>query len=133
MKRQLHDVLLCAAFFATILAAGPVLAAGDQPNKFDQAKKHDLEYSGTIEAINPKNGYLRVKNKEKDAIKLTPANDCMFFTKQKKGAASFADFKQRDDVSVLYREVDGKLICDAMWEPGSDPGQKEHQEEKQEK
>lgn len=129
MTRQLRKSLLFTALLAAIFAAA-ALAADEPHNKFNETKKHDQEYTGQITMFLPKAGNVTVTARDKDPIKVKLAADCMFFTKQKKDAASIADFKLHDDVRVLYREVDGKLVCDAMWEPGSDPSQKEAKEQK---
>jgi Cu/Ag efflux protein CusF len=133
MKRQLHDALLCAALLATVLVPGRAIAADNQPNKFNEAKKQDLEYTGSITAINTNAAIVTVKSKEKEAMTLSLAKDCMLFVKHKKAAAALSDFKVGEEVRVLYKQEGGALVCDSMWEPGSNPGEKVHKIQKQEK
>lgn len=55
----------------------------------------------------------------------------MLFVKHKKSGAGLGDFKVGEEVKVLYKQVGGALVCQSMWQPGSDPREKEHKIQKQ--
>jgi hypothetical protein len=124
-------VVFSAALLASALVPGRATAADDQPNKFDQAKKHDIEYRGSLTAINTNAPAVTVNDKEKGPMTFSVAKDCMFFVKHKKGAAALTDFKVGEEVRVLYKQEGSAVVCESMWEPGSDPGEKEHKVQKQ--
>src|ERR1041385_6207544 len=128
MKRQLSRVLLCAALLSPVIGIGRAMA---QQNKFNEAMKEDLEYSGSITAIDTNAPAVTVKNKEKGAMTFSLAKDCLYFVKHKKGAAVLADFKVGEEVRVLYKQDNGALVCHSLWEPGSNARVKEHRLEKQ--
>ena len=129
MKGQLSRVLLCIALLTPALA--PRLAVAAEKNAFVQDRKNDLEFHGSITAIDTNAVTVTVKNKEKGALTFTVTKDSLLFVKQKKGAATLADFKVGDEVNALYRQNGTALTCDSLWHPGSSPREKEHKIEKQ--
>ena len=56
MKRGLSSVVFCGALLASVLVPRRATAADDQPNKFNQALKHDIEFTGTLTAVGPNGG-----------------------------------------------------------------------------
>lgn len=133
MKSLLYRALLCAALLVTISAARATLAADElsASTRFYEAKTNNVERIGWITALLPKPGIVVVKPKEGNAIKVTLAKDCLFFTKQKKEAATLTDFKVGEEVRLLFTPGDNIKICHALWEPGAEPGQKEQEAQKQ--
>ncbi|HTS17629.1 MAG TPA: hypothetical protein VMP11_08655 [Verrucomicrobiae bacterium] len=129
MKSRLSGIVLCAALLGLALGSGRAIAA-DAPNKFDQAKKHDIEFTGSITAIDTNAPSVTVNSKEKGPMTLSVASDCMFFVKHKKGAAALSDFKVGEEVHVLYKQSGSAMVCDSMWEPGSNAAEKEHKVQK---
>ena len=120
-------MLFCAALLTSVFVVGCATAAEDKPNKFNEAKKHDLEYSGSLTTVytnSPFYALVFVQGKEPQGKYFYLAKDCTFFVKHKKSAATLADFKAGDEVKVLYRQEDKRIVCDSMWEPGSAPGEK---------
>ncbi len=131
MKRGLSATFFCAALLVSVVVSTRATAADAQPNKFDQAKKHDIEFTGSLTAININAPAVTVNSKEKGAMTFAVASDCMFFVKHKKGAAALTDFKVGEQVHVLYKQAGGGVVCESMWQPGADPGEKEHKAEKE--
>ncbi len=129
MKGNLVRLFVCGALLS--LAIAPQLArAADQKNAFRQAEKHDLKCEGKISAIDATAGTVTVNNKQKGPLALTVAKDCMLFVKHKKGAASLADFKVGEEVKALYSQDAGALVCHSLWQPGSNPAEKERKLQK---
>ena len=129
MKGQLSRALLCVALLTPALTPG--LAAATEKNAFVQDKKNDLEFHGSITAIDTNALTVAVKSKEKGSLTFTVSKDSLLFVKQKKGAATLSDFKVGDEVNALYRQNGTVLACDSLWQPGSNPREKEHKAEKQ--
>ena len=128
MKGQLSRVLLCIALLTPALA--PRLAVAAEKNAFKKDKQNDIEFHGSITAIDTNALTVTIKNKEKGAMTFAVAKDCLLFVKHKKGQAALTDFKVGEDVKVLYRQDAGALVCHSMWQPGSNPAEKEHRLEK---
>ena len=129
MKGQLSRVLLCVALLAPAITPGLALAA--DKNAFLQDQKNDLAFHGSITAIDTNALTVVVKSKEKGSLTLTVSKDSMLFVKQKKSGATLSDFKVGDEVKALYRQNGTALACDSLWQPGSNPREKEHKIEKQ--
>jgi Cu/Ag efflux protein CusF len=129
MKRQVVRILTCGALLAAVLT--PRWATAEKPkNAFKAEEKKDLDYKGAITAIDAKAGTVTISNKQKGPLALTVAKDCMLFVKHKKGQAALADFKVGEEVRALYRQDAGALVCHSMWQPGSNPAEKESKVQK---
>lgn len=129
MKGQLSRVLLCVALLTPALA--PRLAVAAEKSAFLQDKKNDLEFHGSITAIDTNALTVAVNSKGKGAMTFAVCKDSLLFVKHKKGAATLADFKVGDEVNALYRQNGTALTCDSLWQPGSNPREKERKIEKQ--
>jgi Cu/Ag efflux protein CusF len=130
MKKYLVRALLCSALLVTVLTFRGATAETPK-NAFKEEEKKDLDYKGSITAVDATAGTVTISHKEKGPLTLTVAKDCLLFVKHKKGQASLADFKVGEEVKVLYRQDAGALVCHSMWQPGSHPSEKEHMIEKQ--
>ena len=130
MDKHLARVLLCAALLIPIWAPDSATAADKPKNEFNQAKKSDLTYDGSITAIDAAARTVTIKQKQKGSLTFSVPADAMLFVKHKKGAASLSDFKVGEDVNVLYQQNGNTLVCRSLWEPGSSPTDKEHKLQK---
>jgi Cu/Ag efflux protein CusF len=131
MDKHLARVLLCTALLIPVLAPGWAVAADKPKNAFNQEKKNDLSYDGSITAIDVTAKTVTIKQKQKGALTFSVPADAILFVKHKKGAASLSDFKVGEDVNVLYQQNGNLLACRSMWQPGSNPSEKEHKVQKQ--
>ncbi|HUK84130.1 MAG TPA: hypothetical protein VLZ12_16030 [Verrucomicrobiae bacterium] len=130
MRRQVARAFLCGVVLASPLASGGA-AAAEKQNAFEQEKKLDLEFEGKITTIDATASTVTVKHKHKGPMTFSVAKDCMMFVKHKKGAASLGDFKVGEEVKILYRQDATNVVCRSLWEPGSNPSEKEHKLQKQ--
>lgn len=124
MKGHLARVLLCAALLAPAMAPRLAVAA-DNANQYGLDKRNDLSFRGAITALDATAGSVTVKNKEKGSMTFAIGKDCLLFVKHKKDAATLADFKVGEQVSVLYAQNGTALVCHSMWQPGSNPAEKQ--------
>jgi len=51
--------------------------------------------------------------------------------KHKKGCASLSDFKVGEEEKLLYRQDGTNIVCNSLWQPGSNPAEKKHKIQKQ--
>ena len=133
MKRQLARVLLCAALLSPAVVPGLAVAADKPTNEFNVDRKNDLAFGGHIAALDTTAGSVTVKHKEKGPMTFSIAKDCLLFVKQKKGAAALTDFVVGEEVRVLYQKAGTTNVCHSMWQPGSNPKEREHKLENEAK
>jgi Cu/Ag efflux protein CusF len=130
MKKHLARTFVCVALLASPLVPRLAVAAEKQ-NAFEQEKKTDLELEGKITAIDSTAGTVTVKHEKRGPMTFPVAKNAMMFVKHKKGAASLGDFKVGEEVKLLYRQDGTNLVCHSLWQPGSNPSEKEHKIQKQ--
>ena len=130
MKQHHRVLLLCSAILVSGLVCGLTVRAANT-NEFDQAKKKDLTIEGKITAIDTNAVSVTIQHKEKGPLTFSVPSSAMLFATHKKGHATLADFKVGDTVKVAYKQSNGSMVCDSMWQPGSNPTEKEHKVEKQ--
>jgi len=124
-------ILICAALLTPVVMPGQAQAADKESNQFKEAEKNDLEYSGSITAIDTNAPSVTVKHKTKGPMTFTLASGCMMFVKHKTGAATLADFKVGEEVNVLYKQNGTSLICDSLYQPGAHAREKERKAQKE--
>jgi hypothetical protein len=124
MKGHLARVLLCAVLLSPAVAPRLAVAA-DKPNEFGVDRKNDLDFKGAITALDATAGSVTIKNKEKGAMTFAVAKDCLLFVKHKKDGVTLADFKVGEEVRVLYSQAGTAIVCHSMWQPGSNPSEKQ--------
>ena len=132
MKGHLARVLLCAVLLSPAVAPRLAVAA-DKPNEFGVDRKNDLDFKGAITALDATNGSVTVKNKEKGTMTFAVAKDCLLFVKHKKDGVTLADFKVGEEVRLLYGQAGTAIVCHSLWEPGSNPTEKQRRIENETK
>jgi len=130
MKRRIAGPLLSAVLLVSPFPSLVAFAAEKQ-NAFESEKKTDLEFEGKITALDANAGSVTVKQEKKGSMTFSVAKDAMLFVKHKKGAATLADFKVGEEVKLLYVQNATNLVCRSLWQPGSNPSEKEHKIQKQ--
>ena len=133
MKGHLARMLLCAVLLTPAVAPRLAVAADNQPNEFGLDRKNDLGFRGVITALDATNGVVTVKNKEKGPMTFAVAKDCLLFVKHKKDGVTLTDFKVGEAVRLLYGQAGTTIVCHSLWEPGSNPSEKQRKLEDESK